>query len=146
MKNSKSNNTKQFLALAALSFVFSVSAYAQQGRGLTQTQMQCLDSKLGKPDSGTKPSREKAEAAFKECGVDMANAPGPRGPGQKFDKMTDEQKSCMRNILGEPGQGERPSREKMETALQKCGVEDARSSGGNKARNDQTHVDANGNQ
>jgi hypothetical protein len=45
---------------------------------------------------------------------------GPHGGGPKF---TDEQKACLKNILGEPGSGERPTREKMEAAMKSCGIE-----------------------
>lgn len=45
---------------------------------------------------------------------------GPHGEGPKF---TEEQKSCLKNFVGEPGRGERPTREKMEAALKSCGIE-----------------------
>ncbi len=45
---------------------------------------------------------------------------GPHGGGPKF---TDEQKACLKNILGEPGSGERPTREKMDAAMTSCGIE-----------------------
>lgn len=37
-------------------------------------------------------------------------------------EFTDEQKDCLSGILGEPGQGERPSREAMESAFQECNI------------------------
>jgi len=37
--------------------------------------------------------------------------------------MTDAQDACIKKILGEPGSGERPSKEKMDAAMTSCGVE-----------------------
>lgn len=45
-----------------------------------------------------------------------------RGHGPKL-QLTDEQKSCLENLIGKPGEGERPSREKMEAAFNSCGVQ-----------------------
>ncbi len=45
---------------------------------------------------------------------------GPHGGGPKF---TEEQRACLKNILGEPGSGERPTREKMESGMKSCGIE-----------------------
>lgn len=38
-------------------------------------------------------------------------------------RFTDEQENCLKGILGEKGKGERPTREKMEAAFSKCGIE-----------------------
>lgn len=46
------------------------------------------------------------------------NRKGHMPPG-----LTDTQAACLKNILGEPGKGERPSREKMDQAFSSCGVE-----------------------
>lgn len=40
-----------------------------------------------------------------------------RGP-----RLTDEQRACLENTIGKPGEGERPSREKMHAAMKSCGV------------------------
>lgn len=47
---------------------------------------------------------------------------GGRHGGGQHREFTDEQKQCLSGILGEPGQGERPSREAMESALQECNI------------------------
>lgn len=43
---------------------------------------------------------------------------GRRGP-----QLTAEQRTCLEEIIGNPGQGDRPSREKMEAAMSTCGIE-----------------------
>lgn len=50
----------------------------------------------------------------------FAQEHGNRGHHPEFSV---EQKSCLAKILGEPGSGERPSREKMEAALSSCNIE-----------------------
>ncbi|GEM_PF-2676456 len=47
---------------------------------------------------------------------------GRHGGGGQHRELTDEQKQCLSGILGEPGQGDRPSREAMENAFQECNV------------------------
>lgn len=41
----------------------------------------------------------------------------------KHPDLSDEQKACLKKILGERGSGERPSKEKMETAFKSCNIE-----------------------
>jgi hypothetical protein len=48
---------------------------------------------------------------------------GPRGHHHDRPDLTDEQKKCLQNSLGEPGKGQRPDHAKMEAALKSCGVE-----------------------
>lgn len=44
------------------------------------------------------------------------------GGGRPHLELTDEQKQCLSDILGEPGQGERPSHDAMESAFQQCNI------------------------
>lgn len=43
-----------------------------------------------------------------------------RPPHHNF---TEEQRSCLEGKIGKPGEGERPSREKMEAAFNACGIQ-----------------------
>jgi hypothetical protein len=45
---------------------------------------------------------------------------GRQGP-PKMD-LTDEQQTCLEGKLGKPGEGERPTHEKMEAAFNSCGI------------------------
>ncbi len=47
---------------------------------------------------------------------------GGRHGGGGHREFTDEQKQCLSGLLGEPGQGERPSRDAMEIAFQECNI------------------------
>jgi hypothetical protein len=73
-----------------------------------------------------------APAAFAESGGSGRAAEGQeegefRGPPpgrhpHRRPDLTDAQRTCLEGILGKPGQGERPSHEKMSAAMKSCGV------------------------
>ncbi|MNL42534.1 hypothetical protein D3C87_1649940 [compost metagenome] len=44
---------------------------------------------------------------------------GPRGRGPQ---LTETQRSCLENLIGRPGEGERPSHEQMDAAFTACGI------------------------
>lgn len=121
---------------------FNSVAKAQVADSLTSEQRSCLEAKLGKPGVGERPSREKAEAAFTACNVDRSSLKHGRGADQEeqqgqmgrggrerrgpppgFENLTETQKNCLKSNLGEPGSGERPSREKMDATLAKCNIQ-----------------------
>ena len=41
---------------------------------------------------------------------------------ERDEKLTEEQRQCLVQLLGERGSGERPSREQFEEALRRCGI------------------------
>lgn len=72
-----------------------------------------------------------AAPAFAEDNANTANdgaqAQGERRgppPGGRHHgpHLTDAQRTCLEGILGKPGEGERPSHEKMHAAMESCGV------------------------
>jgi hypothetical protein len=44
---------------------------------LTEEQRDCLDSKLGVPGQGERPTHEEMEAAFSACGIAKPEGPAP---------------------------------------------------------------------
>lgn len=42
---------------------------------------------------------------------------------QRGPNLTDEQRACMEQQVGTPGQGNRPSREAIDAAMKTCGIE-----------------------
>lgn len=132
---------QRILVLSIIGFSFAAFAQEQrtEGRGpggrghgpkiqLTDAQKTCLDSKVGAPESTTEPpSKEKMDAAFAACGIEKPARPegdgerGGRGPGPQ---LSEAQKQCLDAEVGAKDSGsQRPSREKMEAAMKKCGVE-----------------------
>lgn len=57
------------------------------------------------------------------CAVSFANGEGRERRGPPRMNLTDEQRTCLESKIGKPGEGERPSREVMESAFEACGVE-----------------------
>lgn len=51
-----------------------------------------------------------------------AMAQNHHGGGRPRMQLSDEQKQCLSGILGEPGQGERPTHKAMQNALHQCGI------------------------
>lgn len=113
--------------LILCSMAFSLIATAQDEgprnghHEITEEQHNCLTKALGEPGAGERPTKEKAEAAFKSCGMDAPKGPPPRE--RHHPELNAEQKNCLSKALGAPVPGERPSREKMQAALKSCGVE-----------------------
>jgi hypothetical protein len=57
---------------------------------LTAEQKACMDSKLGKPDEGERPTREAVHAALKACGVPLPPKPtGADSSGEKSGEKGD---------------------------------------------------------
>lgn len=134
-------NLPSVLVMTTISLSFA-SAFAQEqrsegrgfgGRGhgprmqLTDSQKTCLDSKVGSPETNTeRPSKEKMDEALAACGIEKPSRPqgeiggGKRGHGPQ---LTDAQKQCLEAEVGAKDSGTRPSREQMDSALKKCGVE-----------------------
>ena len=112
------------LTIMSLSSI-SAKSYAQSFRGpqLTDTQRTCLESKLGKPGQGARPTREQMDSAMSECGVERPDFSQERRQGPPQLQLTDDQKTCLEGQIGKPGQGSRPSREQMEAAFETCGIE-----------------------
>lgn len=118
------------LSLFAVIFAASLANSQEEGSAggrrekflekLTTEQRSCLEAELGVPGEGERPSREAAEAAFTKCGVEKP-AHSERGRGG-FHKLSSEQKLCLKSQLGEPGSGERPSKEEFEAAFAECGI------------------------
>lgn len=94
-------------------------SYAQSGMPqLTAEQRTCLEGKIGRPGSGTRPTQEQMMAAFQSCGV-QAPQFGGGGPGAN---LTEAQRTCLEGKIGKPSGGSRPSREQMEAAFSACGI------------------------
>lgn len=76
---------------------------AKRGPGpeLTETQRTCLESQIGKPGEGERPSREKMEAALKLCKIDRP----PRPPHHQDDDEPESEGQAFRS--GENSQGSR---------------------------------------
>ena len=90
-----------------------------KGPELTDTQNICLKSELVSPDESKRPSRAQMQQAFENCGIE---APPHRRDHKP--ELSDEQKQCMNNLLGDPESSkERPTREQVENALENCNVE-----------------------
>ncbi|MBK9040134.1 MAG: hypothetical protein IPL83_13385 [Bdellovibrionales bacterium] len=80
-----------------------------RGRQFTDQQKTCLEGKIGKPgDRGSRPSREKMEAAFKSCGVQPPKRPVfSRDQSLNFDSLSerfaaatnDDEKSAIRESM-----------------------------------------------
>ena len=117
---------KSIMTLAISMLIgFAYSSNAQQrghGPQLTQEQKNCLESKIGKPGEGNRPSREQMDIAFSECGIQKPNFQGAR-QGPPLFNLTTEQKACLDDIIGQPSATNQPSREKMEAALNECGIQ-----------------------
>ncbi|MBK8203507.1 MAG: hypothetical protein IPK68_14670 [Bdellovibrionales bacterium] len=69
------------------------------GPQLSNTQKTCLETKMGKPgDEGSRPSREKMESVFKECGVTPPSSGIPRLPSRTNQNPGDTQKTSATKI------------------------------------------------
>lgn len=70
-----------FFSLILTAFLLSAISSAQPGPGrghgpqLTDTQRSCLESKIGAPGSGNRPSREEMDAAMSACGIERPAPP-----------------------------------------------------------------------
>lgn len=47
---------------------------------------------------------------------------GENGHKRHHPEISAEQKDCLTKLLGEPGSGERPTKDKMEAAFKSCGL------------------------
>ena len=90
-------------------------SHAQRGPQLTDTQRTCLEGKIGKPGSGSRPSPGQMKAAFESCGIEAPQ----RGPGPN---LTDKQRTCLEGKIGKPNSGSSPSREQLDAAFSACGI------------------------
>ena len=63
-----------------------------------------------------------AAKPVEERSQDDRGPPPPPPGGHHGPRLTEAQRTCMDGILGKPGTGERPSHEKMDAAMQTCGV------------------------
>ncbi len=112
--------TAFFATLLGLQFV-GASSYAQRGPQLTDQQRTCIEGKIGKSESGSRPSPDKMKAAFESCGIQEPQR-GPGGPGGFGASLTEEQRNCLNGKVAKPGSGSRPSREQMDAAFRMCGI------------------------
>lgn len=111
--------------ISAVLFTLSFTANAQmQGRGpkLSAEQRTCLESQIGKPGEGERPTREAMDAAFAACGIEKPNFQN-RGEERRGPEMTEEQRTCLESKIGRPGDANRPTFEAMNTAFAECGIE-----------------------
>ncbi len=117
---------KRIFFATFLGIIF-VSGYghAQRGPRLTDEQRGCLEGKIGSPEAGVRPNPEQMKSAFEACGIQAPKHGGPGGRhGDGFSpNFTEEQRHCLKEKIGQPGRGDRPSREQMDAALSACGIE-----------------------
>lgn len=109
------------LSLVTITF-FSINSDAQGRPQLTDEQQTCLESILGKPGEGERPTHEAMKNAFATCGVQAPNHEGRRQHHQR-PQLTDEQKTCLEGKIGTPEQGTKPSREEFDAVLSECGIQ-----------------------
>lgn len=66
------------------------------GLQFSDEQRQCLEEKLGKPNPSSRPSKEKVEAAFKDCGLKWAdvNPDQNQSPEAQVDGLIKKYKSA----------------------------------------------------
>lgn len=63
------------------------------------------------------------EAAPKQCDFsEMKNQEQQRRRPPHHDNLTDEQRACLEDKLGKPGEGPRPTHEEFESAHAECGI------------------------
>jgi hypothetical protein len=65
---------------------------------------------------------DSAEDATSGQAQEERRGPPPGGRHGHGPRLTDAQRACLEGILGKPGEGERPSHEKMHAAMESCGV------------------------
>jgi len=109
------NMKTTFFATILGIILISGYSHAQRGPRLTDTQRTCLEEKIGKPGSGSRPSPDQMKFAFESCGIEAPQ----RGPGPN---LTDEQRTCLEGKIGKPSSGNRPSREQLDAAFSTCGI------------------------
>lgn len=108
-------------------FSFTTVLARQDGRGpkekLTEEQRQCMESILGKPGEGERPSHEAHQAALKQCNISQDNEHRRHHrPPPFLENISEEQASCLESKLGKPEDGQRPSRDELQTASAECGI------------------------
>jgi hypothetical protein len=113
--------TTFFATVLGILFISGYS-HAERGPQMTDAQRACLEGKMGKPGAGSRPSPDQMKTAFESCGIEAPQRGAGDGPGRPGPNLTDEQRTCLEGKIGEPGNGSRPSREKMNTAFSACGI------------------------
>ena len=89
----------------------------------------------------TAPAAFAAEDGNQESGAPPSGQGERRGPPPGGHRgppnLTDAQRTCLEGILGKPGEGERPSHEKMHAAMESCGVPKPPHHGGRRPKSDE---------
>lgn len=112
-----------FFVLVFGSLFVATNGHSQGRPQLTEDQKTCLEGKIGKFGSGSRPSPETMKSAFEACGIERPQGGSMHGPRGGGPQLTDEQRSCLDGKIGAPGSGTRPSREQMEAAFSACGIQ-----------------------
>lgn len=124
-----------FFVLVFGSLFVATNGHSQGRPQLTEDQKTCLEGKIGKFGSGSRPTPEAIKAAFEKCKIERPQGDSMHGPGGG-PQLTDEQRSCLDGKIGAPGSGTRPSREQMEAAFSACGIQPPGGPGDGAANNE----------